>query len=185
MWVITMMNKKGQTVVNLFTLIAVALTFGIILGSFLFFFDTLDTALGNNLIAGQVNLSNASSQTVGKINTGFVNGADLIGIFFLFGFVLAIMISGFVMRNETPKLLFMVDFILIIFAYILAVYISNAYESILAVLPFSDLMLANLNNTSRFVLFLPQITVITGFVTMILTYSGIPRSRDEAEVAGF
>lgn len=184
MWGMTM-NKKGQTIMPLFPLLAISLVFVIILGSFLFFFQTIDTALGGDISAGQVNLSNASAQTIGKINVAFFNGADLIGIFFLFGFVLSIMISGFLMRNQTMKIMFMMDFILIIFAYILAVYISNSYEEILKVIPFADLMIANLNNTSTFVLLLPQIAIVTGFITMALTYAGIPRSRDESEVAGF
>ena len=180
-----MMNKKGQTTVDLFVLIAVSFAFVLILGSFLLFYSTINDSFQGNLIAGSVNLTEASDNTIGKINNDFFDKADLVGIFILFGVIFSIMISGFVMRNSTSKLFFMVDFLIIIFAYILAVYISNAYETILAVIPFSDLIIANLNNTSRFTLFLPQITMVVGFITMILTYSGIPRSRDEAEVAGF
>ncbi len=179
------MNKKGQTTVDLFVLIAVSFAFVLILGSFLLFYSTIDDAFQGNLVAGEVNLTEASDNTIGKVNDAFFSKADLIGIFFLFAVIFSIMLSGFVMRNSTSKLFFMVDFLIIIFAYILAVYISNAYETILAVIPFSDLIIANLNNTSRFTLFLPQITMVVGFITMILTYAGIPRSRDEAEVAGF
>ena len=86
---------------------------------------------------------------------------------------------------STPKLFFMIDFIIIFFSYILAVYISNSYEIVLALLPFQDLIVANINTSSRFVLFLPIITVVTGFITMIVTYAGIPRTKNETEVAGF
>tara|TARA_R100001530_G_scaffold136355_2_gene116660 strand:+ start:597 stop:1136 length:540 start_codon:yes stop_codon:yes gene_type:complete len=179
------MNKKGQTNVPLFTLITVGFLFVIILGSFLYFFGIVDDSLSGDIVAGQVNVSNSSANTIGRINDSFLSSADLIGIFFLFGVIFSIIIAGFLTRNSTIKLMFMVDFLLLIFAYILAVYISNSYESLLTFLPFSDLIASNLNNTSRFILFLPVITVVTGFITMILTYAGIPRTREEAEVAGF
>ncbi len=179
------MNKKGQTTIPLFTLIVVALVFIIILGAFLYFFGIVTDSLSGDLIAGQVNVSNASANTVGQINDAFLSSADLIGIFFLFGVVFAIVINGFLTRNSTVKLMFMIDFLLIIFAYILAVYISNSYESILPLLPFKNLIASNLGKTSRFVLLLPIITIVTGFITMILTYAGIPRASEEAQVPGF
>ena len=179
------MNNKGQTTILLPTLIVVSFMFVILLGTFAFFFQSIDDALSGNIQAGQVNVTNATDQTIGRISDSFLSSADLIGIFFLFGVVFSILISGFMMRNSTKKLFFMVDFIMVLFSYILAVYISNSYESILSSIPFADIINANINNTSRFVLFLPVITVITGFITMILTYSGIPRTKDESEVAGF
>ncbi len=179
------MNKKAQTTVSLFTLIVISFVFVILLGAYAFFFQAVDSALADNVIAGQVNASNASAQTVGRISDSFLDAADLLGIFFLFGVIFSIMIAGFFNRNSTSKMFFMIDFILIIFAYILATYIANSYEVVLGLLPFKDLIIENINNTSRFVLFLPVITVATGFITMILTYAGIPRTKDEAEVAGF
>jgi len=179
------MIKKAQTTVPIFTLITVAFVFAIILGTFAYFFGIVNSSFDNNLIAGQVNVTNASAQTVGLINNAFLDSADLLGIFFLFGVVFSILIAGFMMRDSTSKLFFMIDFFLIIFGYILAVYVSNSYETVLAVLPFSDLIIANVGNTSKFVLLLPQITVVTGFITMILTYSGIPKLKSGPEVAGF
>ncbi len=179
------MNKKAQTTVSLPMLVAVSFVFVIILGVFAFFYQSVDESLSGNIMAGQVNASNASDQTIGRISDSFLSAADLLGIFFLFGVVFSIILTGFFSRNQTNKMLFMIDFIIILFSYVLATYISNSYETILAVLPFRSLIIANLANTSRFVLFLPVITIVTGFITMILTYGGIPRSRDDAEVAGF
>lgn len=179
------MNNRGQTTVPLFTLIIVSFVLVLVLGAYLFFFQIVDASFGGNLIAGQVNVTNESDNTIGQINDAFLSSADLIGIFFLFGVVFSIIINGFLMRNSTTKLMFMMDFIIIIFAYILATYISNAYETVLVLLPFTDLIISNANNTSRFVLLLPVITVVVGFITMMLTYSAIPRVSDEAQVPGF
>lgn len=180
-----MINKKGQTTIPLFTLIVTGFIFIIILGSFLYFFGIVNDSFSGDISAGSVNVTNSSANTIGKLNSAFLGTGDLIGIFFLFGVVFAIIINGFLTRNSTIKLMFMIDFLLIIFAYILAVYISNSYENILVFLPFSNLIATNLNNTSRFVLFLPVITVVVGFITMIVTYAGIPRTSEEAQVAGF
>lgn len=179
------MNKKAQTTVSLPMLIVVSFVFVIILGSFALFFTTVDEALQGDIVAGQVNASAASADTIGKISDSFLDAADLLGIFFLFGVVFSIIIAGYFARNTTSKMFFMIDFIIILFSYILATYIANSYETILLLLPFRDLIVTNLGNTSRFVLFLPVITVVTGFITMILTYGGIPSSRNEVEVAGF
>lgn len=180
-----MSNKRAQVTVPLFNLIMVTFVFVLILATFIFFFTTIDSAFQGNIIAGQVNLTEASDDTVGKVSDGFISSADIMGIFFLFGVILSIILSGFMMRNKTSKLFFMIDFIIIVFAYILAVYVSNAYETVLLSLPFADLLATNLGNSSQFLLALPIITAVTGFITMIVTYAGIPSTRNQAEVPGF
>ena len=180
-----MLTKRAQVTVPLFTFILIAFTFVIILGTFLFFFSTINAAFQGNLVAGAVNMTDASDLTIGQINSAYINSADLLGIFFLFGVIISIIFAGFLVREETPKLFFMVDFILVIFAYILAAYISNAYETILASLPFQSLIASDLNTTSRIILFLPPLTVITGLITMAVTYAGIPKRREELDVGGF
>ncbi len=166
-------------------MIVVSLVFILVLGTMLYAFGIIDLNIsGQNIIANDINISNLSANTVGQINTAFLDNADLIGLMFLFGMVLAMMINGFLIRNQNPALFFIIDFLIMIFAYILAVYISNSYETVLNAIPFNDVLIDNLGNSNRFMLLLPQITVITGMITMILTYSGIPKSQEEA-VAGF
>ena len=177
-------DKRGQFILkDLFIFLVIALVIVIIVASFLYIYVQVDTALSGNIIAGQVNLSNASSQTIGKINTALLNNADIIGILFLFGLVIAIMLNGFLTREMNPSVFFVIDFIILIFAYILSVYISNSYETLLLLLPFKDLVVANMPQSSRFLLLLPKITLITGAITLIITYAGIPRTKEE-EVVG-
>lgn len=178
-------NKKGFALEGVFETLVVSLVFVLILGVLLYAFGVIDTSItGENLVVGGTNISNDSANTIGKINTAFLDNADLIGLLFLFGLILALMINGFLTREENPPLFFIIDFLLIIFAYILAVYISNSYETILNVLPFNDVLIANMGNTNRFMLLLPKITVIAGVITMIVTYTGIPKTKEE-EIAGF
>ena len=178
-------DKRGIIGIELFEFIVTAFIIIIIIATLLFAFGIIDTELsGGNIVVGGSNISNDSTNTVGKINTAFLNTADLIGILFLFGMVIAIILTGFLTRERHPAVLFIVDIIILIFAYILAVYISNSYETILGVLPFTDLIASNLGNSSRFLLLLPKITLITGALTFIVTYAGIPKTREE-DVAGF
>lgn len=177
-------DKRGQFVLkDLFVFSVIAFVMIVLIASFVYIYFQVDASLSGNILAGQVNLSNTSSQTIGQINTAMLNNADLIGILFLFGLVLAIMLNGFLTREMNPSVFFIIDFIILIFAYILSVYISNSYETILALLPFTDLVVANLPQSSRFLLLLPKITLITGAITLIVTYAGIPRTKEE-EVVG-
>jgi len=179
------MNNRGiSEIVRLFTLLVIALALVLIVGSYLYFFSFIDLAFQGDLQADAVNLTNSSDVTFGQVHDAFFSSADYIVIFFLFGEIILIMFAGFINRENTPKIFFMVDFLIILFVYILAVYISNAYETILLTLPYSDVFLSNLPMSSEVLLLLPYISVIVGFVTMILTYSGIPRRREELEVPG-
>ncbi len=179
------MNKKGLSSIELFQSIIFSFIFVILLGTFMYVFGIIDTSLSPNINVGAVNLSNASANTIGAINIGLINSADLLGILFIGGLILMVMLTGFMTREKTPPLFFMLEFMIVIFAYILAVYISNEWESLLAVLPFADLLIANAPKTTQLMLFLPRITLVTGFIAMLLTYAGIPRNKREDVVPGF
>lgn len=180
-----MKNKRGVILGEIFAFLVFAFVFILILGSFLYIYATVNLALtGTDISAGQVNLTNESINTIGKINTGLLNSADLIGLLFLFGMVIAMVVNGFVNRNNNPKVFFVIDFLILLFAYILAVYISNAFETVLGSLPFESLLIENLGGSVMFMLSLPKITLITGAITLILTYAGIPKTKEE-EVGGF
>ncbi len=180
-----MNNKRGQATANLFLFIILALVVVILLGTFLYTYNTITTSLlTSSSDVGEVNLTEATEDTMGRINTSMLNHANLISIFFLFAMVLAMFLVAYLTRGENPTIFFVVDILIIIFAYVLAVYISNSYETVLASLPFSSIFTANLNYATSFLLRLPLITVVTGVITMIISYSAIPKTKEE-EVGGY
>lgn len=181
-----MINKKGIATANLFWFIIIAFIAVIILGTFLFCYNVITNSfLDSGLDAvGQVNLTEATENTIGKINTSMLDHADVIAIFFLFGMVIAMFLVAYLTRDENPAIFFVLDILIIIFAYVLAVYITNSYETILKVLPFSSVFTTNLNYATSFLLLLPRITVIVGVIIMIISYSAIPKTKEE-EVAGY
>lgn len=180
------MNKRGVATANLFLFIILAFVVVILLGTFLYIYNTITTSLTDPSIAsaGAVNLTAAAEDTIGQINTSMLNYANVIAIFFLFGMVIAMFLLAYVTRDSNPAIFFVIDILVIIFAYILAVYISNSYETVLASIPFNIFFTNNLNYATSFLLLLPRITAITGVITMIISYSAIPKTKEE-EVAGF
>ncbi len=180
-----MMKNKGQITIGLMMLIGLAFMFVLITGTMLYLYGIVDVSLGSGNIAGNgVNISNISDNTIGKVNDAFINSADLIAVLFIFGFILGLFIAAYMLRGQTPLMFFMVDFILIIFAYILAIYVSNTYETVLAALPYSATIITNMNLSSSLLLNLPRLIIITGAITMIISYAGIPRTKEE-EIGGF
>ena len=176
-----MENKKGQTTVGLLVFPILILIFILMTGTWLYVFGIVDDSLGNQniVLSDNVNLSNISDDTLGQINTAFLNGADLIAIFFIFGYVISLFVVAYLTRGSTPLVFFAIDFLVILFAYILAVYISNSFGSILTSLPYASTIIANMSVSSTIMLNLPRIIIITGAIVMLISYAGIPRAKEE------
>lgn len=179
-------NKKGSiATANLFLFIILAFVVVLLFGTFLYCYNAITTSLLTAPVeVGAVNLTEATEKTMGQINTAMLKHANIVAIFFLFAMVLAMFLLAYLTRDENPSIFFVLDILIIIFAYILAVYISNSYETVLGSLPFSSIFTTNLNYATSFLLLLPKITLIVGVITMIIAYSAIPKTKEE-EVAGF
>ena len=180
------MNKRGMATANLFLFIIVAFIVVLLLGTFLYSYNAITGSLLDSGVdaVGQVNLTDATEKTMGKINTAMLSNANIVAIFFLFAMVMAMFLVAYMTRDENPAIFFAIDILIIIFAYILAVYITNSYETVLAALPFSSIFTTNLNYATSFLLLLPKIVLITGVITMIISYSAIPKTKEE-EVGGY
>ena len=178
--------KKGQATANLFLFIILAFAVILLLGTFLYCYNAITDSLLDSSVdmVGLVNLTESTEKTIGKINTGMLNNANIVAIFFLFAMVMAMFLIAYLTRDENPAIFFVIDIIVIIFAYVLAVYIANSYETVLGSLPFSSIFTTNLNYATQFLLLLPKITLIVGVITMIISYSAIPKTKEE-EVAGY
>lgn len=178
-------NKKGLANNWLFFFVIMGFLIIILLGIFLYTYDTITTSfLNQGGMVGQVNLTVATESTMGKINTGMLNQANIFSILLLFGMAFGLIFGAYLTRHEHPLIFFVVDIIILIFAYIIATYISNTYETVITAIPFSSIYINNMNYASTFILKLPLITTILGVVIMIVSYAGIGANKEE-EVAGF
>jgi hypothetical protein len=166
-------------------MIIVAFVGLLLIGIYLYGFNAITTSLtSQNIMVGQSNLTNVTEATLGQINTALIDHGNLLASVFLFAMVIAIILAGFITRGRHPVVFFVIEFIILIFAYILAVYIANAYETTLSLLPFAATFTGTLPTASTFLLNLPLITVIAGALTLIVSYAAIPKTKEE-QVAGF
>lgn len=178
------MNKKGLTTIGIFVFIFMVFIWILYLGILVTIFNLTFTNLDLDVDIGQVNLGEAVQDTFGKLNTGFLGSADTIGYVIIFGMVITMFASAYLFRGEYPKLFIIVDIILLVFAYILAVYISNIYEILINSTAILNVYIVNLPKASTFILKLPLFVSIIGVIIMILSYAGFPRDTEEEVIIG-
>lgn len=174
------MKKRGQLATfQLFFFIILTLIGIIILGVFMYTSGIINGALNKNILIGQVNLSNATGSTFGKFNSAVQTQSNTLGIITLFGMILGMIFSAFLYRDKNVMVFWILDFILLIGSFIMSLYISNQYISIIKKLPFSSYYISGLSSPTLFMTYLPYIITGVGVIMMIISYSGIPKSREE------
>lgn len=176
-----MKDKRGITF-NIFSIIVWILVGIILLGTLGFIFHSIRNGLNQDVMLGQVNLSNVSESTLGIFDDALDTNLDLYGLFLIFGMIGGLFVASFMLRGSRNKLLIVVDLILMIAVYLLAVLIANSYETLLigangVISQFEGSM----PKTSNFILHLPRYVVVIGAVCMILFYTLIPKREDERQ----
>lgn len=182
--ILNLKDKRGNSLEGLPEIIVVSFFIIVIIGLFAYCFNYITTVLNIDQVVGNVNLGNVTSATIGQINTAMLDKLDLIGMMILFGMVLAMLVNAYFTRENYPKLFIIIDLILIFIVYILAVYVSNAYELIIGTDQISSIFVNNMSGASKFILKLPLISVVVGILIMIITYSNIPKTREETIFVG-
>jgi len=177
------MNKKGGSVFGMF-LIIFLIFFGIVfLGLGLLIFNSFDTMLDMDVDVGQANLAEVNNQTFGQMNDAFIATADTMGIFLIFGMVLALFINAYITGNRWPKLFFIIDIAILITCIIIAIYLSISYDILInSAEILSDVYIDKMPKTSTFVLQMPLYVSIIGAIIMILSYAGLKRIDRRSEV---
>ncbi len=180
------MNKKGVALRNIFVFLIMALLIVILLGTYLFAYNAITVSLltSGATSVGAANLTEATEDTLGQINNAALTHTNVIAIMFLFAMAFSLIFAAYLTRDQVPAIFFVVDLLIIIFAYILAVYISNAYERVLESIPFPEIFITNLSMATSFLLRLPKITLIIGAIIMIVSYAAIPKSKEEVRFGG-
>lgn len=176
-----MKNKRGTATRELIIFVVIAMIMIVVVGLYAYLFNAVTGYLGADLNAGQVNMANVTASTMGQINTAILDKLDLLGMMILFGMTLGMFINAYFTRNDYPKLFIVLDIIILIVAFIVSVYISNMYETIITTEPFTSFFVTYLNKPSTFLLNLPIISVVVGIILIVLSYSNIPRSFTEEQ----
>ena len=176
-----MKDKKGQMSVFLF-LIIVGLFFSLILifvGGIITI--KINNALDQNINIGQVNLRTLNADTFGIFATTYLDNADWWALSILFGMIFGLFLSAYFIRRTYPKMGLIFDIFIIIVAFIVSLYISASYSTILTALSGAgETFLEDYTpKASMFLLNLPIFIVIIGVIVMILFHSSIPQRREE------
>lgn len=174
-----MMNKRGVTTVRLFTFMAVILVGIIFLAVYGLVFYYINDSLTNNIAVGNVTLNSVRASTFGQLTNAFLTNVDLLGMGLIFGMVIAMGINAYALRGKWPKIFIIFDIFILFFVYLMSVYLSNTYETLINASSYLNIFTERLSNSSTFILKLPIITPIVGVIIMILSYSGIPKQEDE------
>lgn len=181
-----MKNKRGSSMVWAFVIIFVSLLFSIFLGITVYSFNLVNDAMSYDVDIGQVNLKEVTEATFGQINTGLINNADTIGIIFLFGMLILMILNGYFIGKKYPKMFFIIDFFLLALFFIPSIYVSQAYELFInSTEILSQTFIDIIPDVSKFMLNLPVIIAVAGIITMILSYARIGRKTQPQSVAGF
>ena len=176
-----MKNKSGQSTL-LMVILLVALFFGTLLllvGGLVT--TRINSALDVDVDMGQVNLREVNANTFGKFNEMVVNNADWWGMSLIFGMILGLFLSSYLLRGRVPKWGLILDIFIILFVFFISLYISSIYQTLLDGLASADITFLedHVTKTSMFVLNLPVFVVIIGVIMMILFHSSIPKRTEE------
>ena len=182
---IRMKNKKGF--VNIFLIMFVLFAFlGIVLlGVVVLFMDILDDSLDVDLEMGSVNLRDANAATIGQVADGFNVNADFMGIGLIFGMIIGMIGSAYILRGQFPRLFIIVDILVILVSYIIAVYLAGTFDTLINSTTILNIYEVNMNNSSTFILNLPNTVGIVGVLVMIFSYIPFPKSQSEANISEF
>lgn len=175
-------NKKALATMDIMWFLFFAFLFVIFLGVAVFSFNLITTSLSIDAQLGQVNLEDVTDATLGQINTGFLNNADFMAAGVIFGMILAMMGNAYFFGRKYHRLWIIVDIVILVFAYILAVYLANAYEILINASTQFSVYLDHLPKISSFLLNLNRWVAVIGGIIMLLTYVNFLRGKDELQV---
>lgn len=181
-----MINKKAQSTIMMIIMV-IALFFSVILLLVVGITSvSINTALDQDVDMGQVNLAEVNADTFGKFNEMVVINADWWGISLIFGMIIGLFLSSYVVRGKFPKWGIILDIFIIIFVFLVSLYISSTYQILIDALAAADITFLEdyAIKTSMFTLNLPIFVVIIGVIMMILFHSSIPKRTEEKIQSG-
>jgi len=174
-------NKRGQLTIFIILLVLFSLMLVISLFVLGVTVVKINNVLDYDIDVGQVNLAEINDSTFGLYAEMVLNNADWWGLAVIFGMTLGLFLSAYVSRNIMPKWGIILDIFFIFTAFIISLYISSIYLSILDAFASAGETFLEVYTpkTSLFVKNLHIYTVIIGVIMMVLFHSSIPKKSEE------
>ena len=180
-----MMNKKGLNTIALFTFIIFAVFIIIFIGVYGLIFSNITNYLAVDIDVGGANLGNVTNRTLGQINTGLLDNLDTFGYITIFMMILLMFGNAYFTRGKYPNLMLIIDIFILIFAFILAVYMANTYDTLINASSFLAIYISTMPKSSAFILNMPVYVATIGIIIMIISYATLPKEKGEPNVEDF
>lgn len=163
------MNKKGY-VMEIIILLAVAFAAFLFFAGWRYGINLVNIELeGVPGIDNSSNLTAASQQTFGYMNTGLGNNLELLGLAIFFGYLIGALIFAYFSKDH-PIMMF-VYFIFTVLVVIFSVFVSNAYEEVMSTDGIGSILTA-WSISSFLMLNLPYFVSAVGFFGLIFALIG-------------
>ena len=172
-------HKAGKlNALMLFVLVFLGFVGIITMGIFVYGANLIDQAFSSiDIEIGDVNFTEAYDETLGIGINVFLDSADNYGLGLLLGMVLLMIISAY-MFSEKQKAWIVVEFVILIVAFIFAVTIQGTYNSVIhSSTTLLDIYSVDLIRSSKFILNLHIIIPIVWAFIVILSYGLFKKER--------
>ncbi len=173
------MGKAGKlNALMLLVLIFLGFMGIIIMGIFVYGANIIDTTFSSfDVMLGNVNSTEAYDDTLGIGINVFLDSADNYGLGLLLGMIVLIVIASF-MFKEKQKAWIVAEFVILIIAFIFAVTVQGAYNTIInSSTTLLDIYSVDLIKSSKFILNLHIIIPIVWAFIVILSYGLFKKER--------
>ena len=181
------MNKAGKlNTLMIFVLIFLGFIGAIMMGIFVYGGNLVEQTFGSiDIIIGNQNFTEVYDETLGQGINAFLNGADEYGLGLLLGMIILMAIVSYSFQ-EKRKTWIVLEFVILIVAFIFAVMLQGAYNTIInSSSTLLDIYSVDLIKTSKFILNLPIIIPIVWSFMVILVYGVFKRPRRVGEDLGY
>ncbi len=157
----------------------------LIMGIFVYGANVVDQTFSSiDITIGDQNFTEAYDDTLGRGINAFLNSADNYGVGLLLGMVILMAITSFTF-SEKQKAWIVAEFVILIIAFIFAVMIQGAYDTVInSSTTLLDIYSVDLINSSKFILNLHVIIPVVWSFMILLTYGISRKDRTSFEDLG-
>ncbi len=180
-------GKAGKlNALMLFVLIFLGFAGIIMMGIFVYGANLINQTFSSiDVEIGDVNFTEAYDDTLGKGINVFLDSADNYGLFLLLGMIVLMIITSYTF-SEKQKVWIVAEFVILIIAFILAVTIQGAYNTVInSSTTLLDIYSIDLIKSSKFILNLHIIIPVVWAFIVILVYGLFRKDRRIGEDIGY
>lgn len=172
-----MKSKKAQSLfdVIIFIVLALFIVVGFVIFRFSFHIISNQFLSITTPANSVINMTQITSETFGQVDTA-MNQLRFIAFALIFGLILLIMFSNFLVKNHPAFLVIYV--LMIIIAIIISVAVSNAYSNLITD-PLLGSAFTSFQETNYILLYLPTVVTVIGFIGALILLIGITRDSGQ------